>query len=187
MLKSRLPGNIIMKVAVFGSAFNPPTRGHQDAIENAMHARNGVDRILLVPSFKHAFGKFMADYEVRVAMLEAFVQDLADSRIELCTIEEVLYQEGKPVYTWDVLLHLEQSLPSNTQLSFVIGPDNAKNWHKFYKAAEIQQRWHLLEVPERKAIRSTLVRESLKHKQDVSALLTPSVETYIKAHKLYQE
>ncbi|MDF4536048.1 nicotinate-nicotinamide nucleotide adenylyltransferase, partial [Vibrio parahaemolyticus] len=49
------------KIAVFGSAFNPPTLGHKSIIDSLGH----FDLILLVPSIAHAWGKTMLDYELR--------------------------------------------------------------------------------------------------------------------------
>ena len=35
-----------MKVAVFGSAFNPPTKGHLDAIEYVLSHEEQFDRVV---------------------------------------------------------------------------------------------------------------------------------------------
>lgn len=173
-----------MNIAVFGSAFNPPTRGHEDAIQNVL-ASNNIDKVLLVPSYKHAFSKRMLDYSLRVKMLEYFVDDLADKRIQALLVEHIIASSGNPIYTYDLLSHLQRHTYKDANIHFVIGPDNEKNWGSFYKAAEIKERWSLLVVPERKQIRSTLVRELLRKGVDIDDLVTPSVKTFIEAHKLY--
>ena len=173
-----------MNIAIFGSAFNPPTQGHEDAIQNVLTSNN-IDKVLLVPSYKHAFSKRMLDYSLRVEMLEHFVGDLDDKRIQALPVEQIIATAGKPIYTYDLLKYLQTHVYNDDNLHFVIGPDNDKNWDSFYKAAEIKERWSLLVVPERKQIRSTLVRESLNKGVDIDDLVTPSVKTFIEAHKLY--
>ena len=174
-----------MKIAVFGSAFNPPTRGHEDAIRYVFENDIDIEKVLLVPSFKHAFAKQMADYALRVKMVEAFVKDLKDQRVQAHAIEEQIATPQNPVFTFDLLAHIQAQLSDNDELCFVIGPDNAANWDNFYRSEEIKDRWQLITVPERKAIRSTLVREKLKQGLDVSGFLTPSVENILKDNVIY--
>ncbi len=47
------------KIAIFGSAFNPPSLGHKSVIESLSH----FDLVLLEPSIAHAWGKNMLDYQ----------------------------------------------------------------------------------------------------------------------------
>ncbi len=174
-----------MKIAIFGSAFNPPTRGHEDAIRYVLENIENIGQVLLVPSFRHAFAKQMSDYDTRLTLLDAFVQDLDDDRVRTCAIEHLIAEPGKPVFTYDLLTHLQQEIGEYDELCFVMGPDNAKNWDSFYHADKIKQQWRLITVPERKAIRSTLVRQGLKDGKDVSELLTPSVNTLLKSNPVY--
>ena len=174
-----------MKIAVFGSAFNPPTRGHEDAIRYVLENERDIDQVLLVPSYKHAFAKQMSDYNTRVKLLEAFVRDLDDARVQAKAIEHTIASPGKPVFTYDLLTHLQGEMSEQDELCFVIGPDNALNWDSFYKADLIKQQWELITVPERKAIRSTLVRDLLNKGKDASELVTPSVQTFLKSNTLY--
>lgn len=174
-----------MKTAVFGSAFNPPTRGHLDAIEYVLNHDDNFEQILLIPSYQHAFAKSMIDYDHRVTLLQRFVGDVADKRVRAHPVEHLIAAHGNPVYTFDVLSHLENTGFGSDQLSFVMGPDNQANWSKFYKASEIEQRWGVFVVPERKPIRSTLVRAALSAGEPVNELVTPSVASFLQAHKLY--
>lgn len=174
-----------MKTAVFGSAFNPPTRGHLDAIEYVLN-HDDVERVLLIPSYQHAFAKSMIAYDHRVALLQAFVEDIADSRVQAYPVEHLIAEDDKPVYTFDVLSHLENTASGNGELTFIMGPDNQANWSKFYKAAEIEQRWGVFVVPERKPVRSTMVRNALSAGEGVDHLVTPSVAAYLQEHSLYE-
>lgn len=174
-----------MHIAIFGSAFNPPTLGHADAIEFLLEKQQ-FQEIWLVPSYKHAFAKDMLDYDIRVAMLDAFVSDLQIPAVKTHAIEHLIAQDDNPVYTWDLLSYLQQQHSKSMQFSFAIGPDNKANWHKFYKAQEIQQQWELVTVPERKTIRSTLVRNALQTGGSVDELISPSVRDFIYSQRLFQ-
>ena len=61
----------MQRTGVFGSAFNPPTRGHYDVLTQAAPH---FDRRLLVPSVAHAFRK--NDFSGKtLELLEAFCVD----------------------------------------------------------------------------------------------------------------
>jgi len=172
-------------IAIFGSAFDPPTLGHADAINSIMGSSEKFDKVLLVPSYTHAFGKQMTEYAKRVEMLNSFTQDLQDSKVVSCDIEQRISQQNKPVYTFDVLSYLSEKVYPESKLTFVMGPDNSDNWHKFYKSSEIEQRWHIFVVPQRQAIRSTLVRKAVANKSDIRGYVTPNVADYIVKNNLY--
>ena len=185
-----------IKTGVFGSAFNPPTLGHQDVLcQAAVH----FDRILLVPSASHAFSKKLLPFAQRVTMLECFLKDVIVSgcELELCTLEETLLNNApdKPVYTFDLMEALEQQYGQEVELGFIRGPDNADPavWNCFYKAGDIEQRWQLFTARERRSIRSSLVRSLTasatsddNRKKVLDDLLHPSVRDYVLLNKLYQ-
>ena len=173
-----------MKIAVFGSAFNPPTLGHADAIQYLQETHH-FDEIWLVPSYKHAFAKTMLKYDLRVSMLHEFVADLDNLSIKSVAIEDRVAADDKPVFTWDLLNYVQKMDPQH-KFSFVMGPDNKANWHKFYKAEEIQQKWQLVVVPERQNIRSSIVRSAIENETDISELVTPSVASFITERNLYK-
>ncbi|WP_448215145.1 adenylyltransferase/cytidyltransferase family protein [Endozoicomonas sp. 2B-B] len=183
------------KIGVLGSAFNPPTLGHLDVLEQA---RQQFDLILLVPNAAHAFSKSMLPFHHRVAMCQQLVNavQLPQCQIEVSDIEQKMLADNpeKPVYTFDLLELLEQKYPGD-QLGFIRGPDNAdpRIWKRFYRSEEIEQRWQVFTALERQNIRSTQVRELLvsgssddNNKEAVAALLLPSVHDYILQHHLYQ-
>ncbi|QXO16033.1 MULTISPECIES: nicotinate-nicotinamide nucleotide adenylyltransferase [Vibrio] len=158
------------KIAVFGSAFNPPTLGHKSVIDSLEH----FDRILLVPSISHAWGKEMLNYEIRCKLIDAFIGDLASDKLQRCSVEQDLYQPGESVTTYAVLERLQQQFP-DADITFVVGPDNLFNFGRFYKSKEILQRWSVMACPERVQVRSTDLRRSLKEREDIRHLTTPSV------------
>lgn len=160
-----------MKIAVFGSAFNPPSLGHLSVIESLGH----FDRVLLLPSVAHAWGKEMLDYSLRTKLVDAFIEDVALSNVERCVIEEELYkQTQQSVTTYAVLSALQEKYPQ-AELTFVIGPDNLFNFSKFYNAEEIAKRWTVMACPEKVLVRSTDIRLALQNNGTIENLTTAKV------------
>ncbi|ENM5759639.1 nicotinate-nicotinamide nucleotide adenylyltransferase [Vibrio mimicus] len=168
------------KIAVFGSAFNPPTLGHKSIIDSLDH----FDLILLVPSISHAWGKTMLDYEQRNRLVDQFIQDIGSSKVQRSDVEEALYTPENSVTTYAVLTRLQALYPED-ELTFVIGPDNLLNFAKFYKADEILQRWTVMACPERLPIRSTAIRDSLQNGQPITGMTTSGVEQILYQYQLY--
>jgi nicotinate-nucleotide adenylyltransferase len=158
------------KIAVFGSAFNPPSLGHKSVIESLAH----FDKVLLLPSIAHAWGKEMLDYAIRCELVDAFIEDLALDNVERSDIEEQLFLPGKSVTTFAVLEALEKRY-ENCELTFVMGPDNLLNFAKFYNADKILSRWTVMACPEKVKVRSTDIRDGIKAGEDISSLTTKRV------------
>ncbi len=158
------------KVAVFGSAFNPPTLGHKSVVDRLSH----FDEVLLVPSIAHAWGKSLPDFGLRCEWVEAFVKDLGLANVRLSRIEEEIYSENEAVTTHALLEKLSNDCP-DTEFTFVLGPDNVLSFGKFYKAKEILRRWSILACPETVNVRSTQIRETVLSGGDISSMTTPSV------------
>ena len=180
------------RIGVFGSAFDPPTLGHLDVIKQFA---SQFDRILLVPSAQHAFNKQSLPFSVRVEMLEQFVSSVRiDCDLEVCELEAVLLNNNpdSPVYTFDLLVALDDKFQGQADITFIRGPDNAypETWNRFYRAQEIESRWTVVTAEERLDVRSSAVRAMLNdadnNTQSLDAFLLPSVSAYIQKHKLYQ-
>lgn len=174
-----------MRIAIFGSAFNPPTLGHLDAIQYLLDSQD-VDKVMLVPSYAHAFGKNMLDYTERLNLLEQFILDINHQKVELLAIEHTISDDVRPVYTFDLMDYLQTHHFSDDDLMFVVGPDNLKNWHKFYRAQNILGRWQRLVVPERINVRSTQVREYVANGRSIQQLTTKRVADFISKNHSYR-
>ncbi|MCW8877014.1 MAG: adenylyltransferase/cytidyltransferase family protein [Kangiellaceae bacterium] len=193
------------RVAVIGSAFNPPHLGHKDVIEQIYR---DFDEILLVPSYRHAFGKKMVPFEHRLYMAsmmgqcfhnENYIHYLSATPILTSDIERRI-GDSKPgaVYTYDVLSALEQNYQNagiESELTFIVGPDNAcyETWNKFYRGDEILERWKLRSVSERIPVHSTQIRNLISEFPRPAFLfetrfkkyLDGTVANYIFNNKLY--
>ncbi|MGL4734970.1 MAG: nicotinate-nicotinamide nucleotide adenylyltransferase [Enterovibrio sp.] len=157
--------------AVFGSAFNPPTLGHLSVLQKL----TAFERVLLVPNYRHAWGKPMAPFARRCEWVADFIHDTKLDNLQLCTDERhITSSQGEAVTTWDLLNFLQEKHRDCT-LTFVLGPDNLLNFAKFYRAEQILARWSVLACPEQLAIRSSDLRQKLADGADFTHLTTPSV------------
>ncbi|EKO3830721.1 nicotinate-nicotinamide nucleotide adenylyltransferase [Vibrio harveyi] len=170
------------KIAVFGSAFNPPSLGHKSVIESLSH----FDLVLLEPSIAHAWGKNMLDYPIRCKLVDAFIKDMGLSNVQRSDLEQTLYQPGQSVTTF-ALLEKIQEIHTQADITFVIGPDNFFKFAKFYKAEEITERWTVMACPERVKIRSTDIRNALLEGSDISGYTTSTVSELLLSEGLYKQ
>lgn len=193
----------VKKIGVLGASFNPPTRGHEDVLKQALIE---FDEILLVPSIAHPFEKKAIALGDRLAMLELFIapwQTNDKKVIKIFNIEPVIQannpQQNK-VYTFDVLSAIESYYHSQNEavrLQFIVGPDNASPlvWQKFYRHEEIEKRWGIWVAKEQLPIHSTMVRDfiaksMLNQNQLKTALqqwVSEPIANYIIQHDLYKK
>jgi len=166
--------------AVFGSAFNPPSLGHKSVLERLSH----FDQVLLLPSYAHAWGKVMLDYDARCELVEAFIDDLNQPNLLLSRLEEEMAVGDEPITTYAVLTELQKRMP-DTELTFVVGPDNFLNFDKFYNSEQILSQWQVLACPETVKIRSTVIRDNIVKKRPISHLTTPKVARLLRTDERY--
>jgi nicotinate-nucleotide adenylyltransferase len=145
--------------------------------------------VIIVPAFRHAFGKQSAAFEHRVRMCElALLACHLQAQARVCAIERTLAQAGDvPVYTYTVLCHLRDKLGSAPCL--LVGPDIAAEWQRWYRHTDIDREFGRLCLPLTHAIRSTDIRQRLRAgtaPASLSALLPAPVAAYIAAHGLYR-
>lgn len=187
-------------VAVYGGSFDPPHVAH---VLVACWARvsAGVDRVLVVPTWRHAFDKRSAPYEDRVRMCE-----LAMAPIEGVTVSRIerTLQESRTLL---VLEALQEAHP-DAALRLVIGTDilpSTPRWHRWdavaalappllvgrrgYPADEAALAAHGLEEPPltMPELSSTEIRRRLKLGEDVSGRVPPTVAAYARERGLYDD
>lgn len=169
------------KIAVFGSAFNPPSLGHKSVIESLSH----FDFVLLEPSIAHAWGKDMLDYPTRCRLVDAFIKDMALSNVQRSDLEQTLYQPEQSVTTFALLTKIQEIYPT-ADITFVIGPDNFFKFAKFYKAEEITKRWSVMACPEKLKVRSTDIRNAINQGESIDRYTTISVKRMLIDEGLYK-
>ena len=100
-------------VGVFGGSFNPPHLAHVLALAVVL-ARFDVEKLLVVPTYRHPFAKSLAPYEDRVRMCELAMGFLP--RVEISRVEEELGGESRTLRTIE---HLHAQHP-DWSLRFVM-------------------------------------------------------------------
>ncbi len=173
--------------AMYGGSFDPVHTGHLSVVERAVAL--GYD-VLVVPAYRHAFGKRSEAFEHRVRMCELALQDHhLQPQARVCTIEQTLSLAGAedvPIYTYDVLCALRSHLRQSPCL--LVGPDITDEWTRWYQHDAIDREFGRLPMSMTLAIRSSTLRQRLRTGAALDALapyLTPSVRTYIAAHGVY--
>lgn len=159
-------------IAVLGAAFDPPTKGHLDVINQCLET---CDAVWLVPSFAHAFNKTMSEYDKRLEMVNAFLSDVNDKRVSLKDCEPQVKAQG-PVYSIDMMRYLKSHFAGlGDKLHLVLGPDNHQQFERFHEHQALRKEFPLLLVEEHTLIRSSLVRDLIKAGESVEEYLTDRV------------
>lgn len=180
-------------VAVFGGSFNPPHLAHVLAAAVVL-ARFDVERLLVVPTYRHPFAKALAPYDDRVTMCELAMGWLP--RVEVSRVEEELGGASRTLHTIERLMERYPGRP----LRFVMGADimlESSKWYAFDRVVELAPPIVLgrvgvdyagAPVPVLPAISSTEVRAKLAHGEgeaDLEQLVPRAVLAYAKAKRLY--
>ncbi len=153
-----------MRVAVFGGSFNPPHLGHVLA-GTWILATGEVDHVLIVPANRHAFGKPLAPFELRMALAQA-----AFACVASCTVDPIEFElsgESRTIFTLEALARLHPSW----ELRLVVGTDVVAESEKWFRFDDIRRLAPLLVLPRSDGgqasmlpvVSSTHVRHLLRH------------------------
>lgn len=198
-----------MKVGILGGAFDPIHKDHINTAKAVLDA-GLVDRILIMPCYKHKFGKRMASFEERWDMvaLEAHAARKEGYKILASDAEYTLMHTGSTYdLVKDFLLDIFEK--NGRQLYWIIGGDNARaidkwaNWQELIKlipfivverdfdGQAVMNEWykqaphHYLDTMVGSSS-STEVRKAIEAGQPFEHLINPSTANYIKEHGLYR-
>jgi nicotinate-nucleotide adenylyltransferase len=122
-----------MKVAVFGGSFNPPHVAHVLACALVL-ATEDMDRLLVVPAYKHPFAKALESFDDRALMCALATAWMP--QVEVSRVEEELGGESRTLRT---LQHLAET-HAGDDLRLVIGADvlaEAPRWFGFDAIAKL--------------------------------------------------
>ena len=180
-------------VALFGGSFNPPHIAHQMACLAVLETER-VDRILMVPTWKHAFGKHLAPYEDRIEMCR-MAAALFGGLVEVSTIESELGEgESRTYHTLRALAAREP----DASFRLLVGADVIAEKDSWYRWDEVVAMAPLIVVGREgvaaggrhayqlPAISSTEVRARLARGEGAEPLVPRSVLDYIAERGLYR-
>ena len=117
-----------MKIGLYFGTFNPIHVGHL-VIANYMADYTDLDQVWLVVSPQNPLkvkSSLLADYH-RLAIVQEAVED--NPKLKASDIE---FHLNKPSYTSATLAHLKEKYP-NYEFSLIMGEDNLRTLHKWYK------------------------------------------------------
>jgi nicotinate-nucleotide adenylyltransferase len=121
------------RVAIFGGSFNPPHIAHVLACA-LVRSIEDVDRLLVVPAYKHPFAKSLAPFADRATMCELAMTWMPE--VEVSRVEEELGGESRTLRTLETLA----SAHPGWKLRLVIGADivaDAPRWFGFDAIAKL--------------------------------------------------
>ncbi|MCH5324113.1 MAG: nicotinate (nicotinamide) nucleotide adenylyltransferase [Eubacterium sp.] len=198
----------MIKVGIFGGAFNPIHNGHISIATQAFKDLK-LKKMLIVPTATspHKDPAGLLDYDVRAELCRlAFADRIAAGQFEICDVEKQL---GGTSYTINTVRELKRQYPSDTQFYLIIGGDMLFYFEKWYRyeallgeckvtaaaredseysdMCEFAARVGRIKVLNLNVVQasSTEVREKLKAGESVSGLVPDAVEKYLLENKLY--
>jgi len=186
-----------MKIAVFGSAFDPPHIGHE-LIVNTLLGNQLVDEVWLLPAKCHAFGRSLVSEHHRLAMLKLVTRP--GVKIELYELNQLSIN-----YTYYSLLAIYRRHPAHT-FSFVMGADKLIGFNHWVEYRQLLERFPVWVFPRRGfelgslydgmsviqkveplEVSSTLVKDLVKAGRPLGGLVNNQIADYIIEHDLYIE
>jgi nicotinate-nucleotide adenylyltransferase len=129
-----------LELGLFGGSFNPPHVGHVLAAVYTLSVA-AVDKVLVVPVYRHAFGKELAAFEERVALCK-----LAFQCIDGAVISEIERDLPVPSRTLRTLEALERVYPGDG-FRLIVGSDIVGEIDQWQAVDQIKRKAPLLVLP----------------------------------------
>ncbi len=183
-------------IGLFGGSFSPPHVGHVLAAHYAL-LRWNLKKILIVPSYKHPFGKYLPDFDKRLLMCELAFEHLG----EYVQVSDVERQLGGVSYTVDTVRELKRQFPEE-EFRLLVGGDILPDTPKWREFDALVQMAPLLVIPRISDgeiqggtpieaalpdVDSTAIRRHIAEGGAPHGALPRRVFEYVKEHGLYQE
>ncbi|MBN2718201.1 MAG: nicotinate-nicotinamide nucleotide adenylyltransferase [Deltaproteobacteria bacterium] len=179
------------RIGILGGTFDPPHLSHLE-MARRVHQLGLVDRVLMVPCFRHAFDKQPVSFTHRLKMCRCMTADL--DFVDVSDAEQYLDTPGRTLALIEIL---EKQYPGCT-LRLLVGGDIYLERHQWYRFDLVEQKappiylaragvdvrgadW--LAAPP--SMSSGDIRARLARGEDVDRLLAPTVMAYIVEHQLY--
>lgn len=181
-------------IGILGGSFNPPHVGHVLAAHYAL-LRWPINKVMVVPSFSHPFGKPLPAFKHRFAMCQLAFSHLGDN-VEISNVEEQL---GGVSFTIQTIRELVRKNPGQ-QFHLIVGGDILSELSKWKDVDELTKLAPLLVIPrlqdenvlgqaDEKAVlpdvSSTFIREQLTRGEIPQGTLPEKVAAYIRQHEVY--
>ena len=195
-------------VLLFGGTFNPPHLGHLEIVKQVKE-KLGVKKVILLPAGNppHKVGIDVLDVKHRVNMLRLAIENQKGFEIS-----EIEANRKGYTYTIDTLREFYKTYQGKYNIFYLIGADMLeslskwKDYRELFKICEfvvalrkgytreslinlIKDNGYNARVVDINCVNisSTEIRRLIKNNGDVSGLISPKVEKYIKDNNLYRK
>jgi nicotinate-nucleotide adenylyltransferase len=184
------------RLGFYGGSFNPPHAGHQATILHAISTGN-LDELLIVPVYKHPYGKNLEDYYKRMQMCHYLTAPF-DSRycpIGLSYVEKNAWEDGGKGLTSEaihMMIHEEyKHKGERPHIVLILGSDcrdDLPKWEGYDQLMELCKRGLLsfFFVERLPGLSSTAVRNAIKAGGVVDRWLPKDVHQYVFKNNLYR-
>lgn len=191
-----------MHIGLFFGSFNPIHVGHM-VLANYMASFTDLEQIWFVVSPHNPLKEksSLLNQNQRLHMVNLAIGD--NNKLKSSNIEFGLSQ---PSYTINTLAHLKEKYPQH-QFSLIMGEDNLESFTKWKNYEEILKNHKLYVYPRPNSnsgdlkahpnvimteaplmdVSSTLIRQAIKDKKDVSFFVPPAVWTYLEEMSFYKK
>ena len=191
------------RVLLYFGSFNPVHRGHIALAEYAVESNIADEVILIVsPQNPHKQSDELAAEFSRYEMCQAACQ--AAKYPEKILVSAVEFTLPRPSYTIDTLKFLSENFGDKMAFSLLMGADNVERFDRWKSYEQIVESYPIFVYPrrgyavEKFADRVTVladaplfdysatdVRTAIAEGGNISEMVIPEVESYIKLNKIY--
>lgn len=191
------------RVLLYFGSFNPVHRGHIALAEYAVESNIADEVILIVsPQNPHKQSDELAAEFSRYEMCQAACQ--ASKYPEKILVSAVEFTLPRPSYTIDTLKFLSENFGDKMAFSLLMGADNVERFDRWKSYEQILESYPIFVYPrrgyavEKFADRvteladaplfdysATDVRTAIAEGGNISEMVIPEVESYIKLNKIY--
>lgn len=193
------------RVLLYFGSFNPVHRGHIALAEYAI-SDGFADQVVLIvsPQNPHKEQSDLAAEFSRYEMCQAAcAASLYPEQIQVSAVEFTL---PRPSYTIDTLNFLTENFGEQMEFSILMGADNIENFHRWKSYEQIIDNYPILVYPRTGYylsrsqfadrvvflenaplfdISATEIRKAIAEGRDISDMVIPEVEQYIRNNKLW--
>ena len=193
------------RVLLYFGSFNPVHRGHI-ALAEYVISDGFADQVVLIvsPQNPHKEQSDLAAEFSRYEMCQAAcAASLYPEQIQVSAVEFTL---PRPSYTIDTLNFLTENFGEQMEFSILMGADNIENFHRWKSYEQIIDNYPILVYPRTGYylarsqfadrvvflenaplfdISATEIRKAIAEGSDISDMVIPEVEQYIRNNKLW--
>lgn len=199
-----------MKIALLGGSFNPPHIGHALIAQQTLELFD-VDEVWLMPAYQHAFDKDLSDARHRLAMTQlldngsiktsTFEIDEEKVNYTIETLEKLYQKFPNDKFYWIIGSDQLESFKKWKDWKKLLNEHNFLIFPRPKLSEEIEafvkrtlgvniipKKWKIAKSKNlvQIEISSTMIRNKIKKKENISNMVPEAVLHYIKRNKLYE-